>query len=56
MEHSQLVDGPTQATLKSVSIDDFVFGVAAIGPDGQESLVSAYVARPAVEPAVKILK
>jgi hypothetical protein len=27
----------------NVSIDDYVFGVAAIGADGAESLVSAYV-------------
>ena len=29
--------------MQNVSIDDFVFGVAAIGADGHESLVSAYV-------------
>ena len=29
--------------LKNVSIDDFVFGVSAIGADGQESMISAYV-------------
>ena len=33
----------TQFVLPDVSIDDFVFGVAAIGADGHESLVSAYV-------------
>ena len=33
-------------TLENISIDDFVFGVAAIGPDGHESLVSAYVRAP----------
>jgi hypothetical protein len=55
-QHSQLVEGPAQATLKDVSIDDFVFGVAAIGTDGQESLVSAYVAPPAAESPVRILK
>jgi len=32
--------------LENISIDDFVFGVAAIGPDGHESLVSAYVRAP----------
>jgi len=37
--------------LKNVSIDDYVFGVAAVGPGGYESVVSAYVnpPRPAVE-------
>jgi hypothetical protein len=29
-----------------VSIDDYVFGVAAIGADGNESLVTAYVNPP----------
>ena len=33
-------------TLSDISIDDFVFGVAAIGPGGHESLVSAYVRPP----------
>jgi hypothetical protein len=36
----------TTVTLPDVSIDDYVFGVAAIGPSGQESLVSAYVLAP----------
>ena len=42
-DFSQTVGNVTQFTLKNVSIDDFVFGVSAIGADGQESLVSAYV-------------
>jgi hypothetical protein len=29
--------------MPNVSIDDYVFGVAAIGADGSESLVSAFV-------------
>ena len=33
----------TEIVLPDVSIDDHVFGVAAIGPGGHESLVSAYV-------------
>ncbi len=32
--------------LKDLSIDDYVFGVVAVGPDGRESMVSAYVRRP----------
>ena len=31
------------AVLPGVSIDDFVFGVAAVDAEGHESLVSAYV-------------
>jgi Peptidase family M28 len=45
-QHQQVVNEVTQFTLQGVSIDDFVFGVAAIGADGQESLVSAYVTPP----------
>lgn len=42
-EHSQTIGNVTQFTLKNVNIDDFVFGVSAIGAEGQESMVSAYV-------------
>ena len=33
----------TQLLMPNVSIDDYVFGVAAIGADGNESVISAYV-------------
>ena len=42
-QHSQTIGNVTQFTLKNVSIDDFAFGVSAIGADGNESLVSSYV-------------
>jgi hypothetical protein len=42
-EHGQTIGNVTQFTLKNVNIDDFVFGVSAIGADGQESMISAYV-------------
>ena len=42
-EHSQTIGNVTQFNLKNVNIDDFAFGVSAIGADGQESLVSSYV-------------
>jgi len=42
-QRSQTIGNVTQFVLKNVSIDDFAFGVSAIGADGQESLVSAYV-------------
>ncbi len=42
-EHSQVVGNVTQFVLSGLSIDDWVFGVAAVGADGHESLVSAYV-------------
>jgi Peptidase family M28 len=48
-EHDLSVGAVTEARLPLLSIDDVVIGVAAIGPGGHESLVSAYVvpARPA---------
>lgn len=43
--HSRVVSD-TGVTFPKLSIDDYVFGVAAIGPGGQESLVAAYVNPP----------
>jgi hypothetical protein len=45
-EHEAQVGNTTEFVLPDVSIDDYVFGVAALGPDGHESLVSAYVRPP----------
>jgi hypothetical protein len=42
-ERSQYVGSVTRFQLPNVSIDDYVFGVAAVNADGHESLVSAYV-------------
>lgn len=42
-EHSARVGNVTEYVMRGVSIDDYVFGVAAIGADGAESLVAAYV-------------
>ncbi len=42
-QKSQVVGNVTQLLIPNVSIDDYVFGVAAIGADGHESVVSAYV-------------
>lgn len=53
--HSRLVGNQTQFVLPGLSIDDHVFGVAAVGADGHESLISAYVERRAQRPAVKLL-
>ena len=38
--------------MKDVSIDDYVFGVSAIGPSGHESMVAAYVNPPRTEQTV----
>jgi hypothetical protein len=50
-QHEVAVGNVTELTLPDISIDDYVFGVAAVGPGGHESLVSAYVRppRPRVE-------
>lgn len=45
-QHERIVGNVTQLSLPDVSIDDYVFGVAAIGADGNESLVHAYVNPP----------
>jgi hypothetical protein len=52
----QTVGNVTQFVLPGVSIDDFVFGIAAIGPDGHESVISAYVVAPRQGSEVKIVK
>jgi hypothetical protein len=46
--HDLLVGNATETILPNVSIDDYVFGVAAVDDRGHESLVAAYVnpARP----------
>jgi hypothetical protein len=40
------VGNVTELALRDVSIDDFIFGVAAYDAEGHESLVSAYVNPP----------
>ncbi len=40
------VGAVTEFLIPSLSIDDYVFGVSAVGPDGNESLVAAYVNPP----------
>jgi hypothetical protein len=54
-QHSQVVGNVTQFVLPNVLIDDFVFGVSAIGPAGHESLVSAFVAPARRDPDVKLV-
>jgi hypothetical protein len=53
-QHTQLVGNVTEFVLPNVSIDDFVFGVAAVGGDGHESLVSPYVSPLRRDPEVKV--
>jgi len=53
-QREQTVSNVTRFVLPNVSIDDFVFGVAAIGPDGQQSLISAYVSPDRPIPPAKL--
>jgi hypothetical protein len=49
-QHDQTVGaGATELVLPGLSIDDYVFGVAALSAEGHESLVSAYVSTPRSE-------
>lgn len=45
-EHEIVVGDVVDLVLRDISIDDYIFGVAAVGPGGHESLVSAYVRPP----------
>jgi len=55
-QHSQVVGNVTTFTMPNVNIDDWVFGVAAIGPEGHESLVGAYVSPVRRMAPVKVIK
>ena len=54
-EHSLVVGDVTEHRFQNLTIDDHVFGVAAIGPNGNESLVSAYVRVPGRWPEIETL-
>jgi hypothetical protein len=45
-EHELYVGDVTEYTLPDISIDDYIFGVAAVGSRGHESLVTPYVRPP----------
>ncbi|HKH71807.1 MAG TPA: M28 family metallopeptidase [Vicinamibacterales bacterium] len=53
-QHTQLVGNVTEFVLPKLSIDNYVFGVAAVGAGGHESLVSAYVPPPRRDPVIKL--
>ena len=53
-QHSQRVGDVTEFVLPKMSIDDFVFGVAAVAADGHESLISAFVPAPRRDADVKL--
>ena len=45
-QHEMYVGNVTEFVLANKNIDDHVFGVAAVGPGGHESTISAYVMAP----------
>jgi hypothetical protein len=52
-ESSEAVGNVTQYVVKGASIDDWVFGVAAVGSGGEESLISAWVPRSRADADIK---
>ena len=52
-QFERLAGNVTEIVLPDVSIDDYVFGVAAVGPGGHESVVSAYVTPPRTPVEIK---
>lgn len=55
-QHERTIGPATELVLPGLSIDDHVFGVAALGPGGHESLVSAYVNPPRPEQPVRTIE
>ena len=53
-QHAQAVGDVTEFVLPKLSIDNYVFGVAAVGAGGHESLISAYVPPPRRDPVIKL--
>ena len=52
-ESSESVGNVTQFVVTGTSIDDWVFGVAAVGQGSYESLISTYVPRSRADPPIK---
>jgi hypothetical protein len=55
-QHELYVGDVTEYVLRDISIDDYIFGVAAVGSGGHESLVSAYVRLPRPDFAVETVR
>ncbi len=53
-QHTQVAGDVTEFVLPKLSIDNFIFGVAAVGPGGHESLISVYVPPPRRDPVIKL--
>jgi hypothetical protein len=55
-QHNMLVGNVDEVTLPNIQIDDFVFGVAAVGAAGHESVVNAFVSAPRRDPPVQLAR
>ncbi|CAN5884317.1 M20/M25/M40 family metallo-hydrolase [soil metagenome] len=55
-QHELYVGDVTNFVLREISIDDYIFGVAAVGPGGHESLVSAYVRPPRASQTLEVIR
>jgi hypothetical protein len=55
-QHERAVGDATEIVLPGMNIDDHVFGVAAVGPGGHESLVAAYVNPPRRDEPVRTIE
>lgn len=55
-QHDAPAGDALELVVPGVSIDDYVFGVAAVGADGHESPVAAYTAPPARRPDVQLVR
>jgi hypothetical protein len=53
-QQTQLVGDVAEFNLPKLSIDNFVFGIAAVGAGGHESLISVYVPPLRRDPVVKL--
>lgn len=54
-QHDVLVGNVTELVLPNMQIDDVVFGVAAVGPGGHESLIASYVWPPVPKRTLKTI-
>jgi hypothetical protein len=55
-QHELLVGNVTEYVFDGLSIDDYIFGVAAVGADGNESLVSVYMRPPRTSTPVEVIR
>jgi hypothetical protein len=55
-QHDLLVGNVQEYVFEGLSIDDHIFGVAAIGADGNESLVSVYTRPPRANTPVEVIR